>query len=425
MQIGLPPNFSSKNSGQLSTVDIVIVGGGMVGASLAAALSSLPLQVALVEAFPTDVSQASGYDDRAIALSYGSQQILQGMGIWDEMAEAANPIDSIHVSDRGHFGATRLNAKQQKVPALGYLIQARTYSEVVDNFLSKKNVQIIQPAKLDAVEASEDALIVSISNGSATQKIQTKLLVACDGANSAVRQMADVRATTHDYQQVAIIANVTTEVLHQNRAFERFTQQGPIALLPMSDNRCSLVWTLTSDNYQAVLDLSDEAFLTALGDAFGYRLGRFTRVGRRSSYPLKLTESAELTANRLAIIGNAAHSLHPVAGQGLNLALRDIADLADQIAAAVKLDKDIGSVEILNAYAAMRQKDTSRTIQYTDSLVKLFSNDGFLLGHARAAGLTLVDRLLPLRSLLAQQSMGLVNRQSRLARGLPLLKGST
>ena len=272
------------------------------------------------------------------------------------------------------------------------------------------------------VKVDDESLLASITNDGNYQKLQAKLLIACDGANSAIRQMSGVGATTHDYKQVAIIANVTTEEPHENRAFERFTKQGPIALLPMSDSRCSLVWTLSSDNYQAVLDLSDDEFLSALEDAFGYRLGRFIRVGQRSSFPLKLTKSAQITAPRLAIIGNAAHSLHPVAGQGLNLALRDIADLADKVAGAVTEGQDLGSVEVLSAYAEMRQKDTTHTIQYTDSLVKLFSNDNFLLGHARAAGLTIVDRLLPLRSLLAKQSMGLANRQSRLARGLPLLK---
>ena len=406
----------------VQNADVVIVGGGMVGASLAAALSSLPLEVALVEAFPSELTQQAGYDDRAIALSYGSSQILQGIGVWDAVAEAANPIDSIHVSDRGHFGATRLNAKQQKVPALGYLIEARTYGQVLNSFLANTNVRLIQPAQVDTVKVDDESLLASITNDGNYQKLQAKLLIACDGANSAIRQMSGVGVTTHDYKQVAIIANVTTEEPHENRAFERFTKQGPIALLPMSDSRCSLVWTLSSDNYQAVLDLSDDEFLSALEDAFGYRLGRFIRVGQRSSFPLKLTKSAQITAPRLAIIGNAAHSLHPVAGQGLNLALRDIADLADKVAGAVTEGQDLGSVEVLSAYAEMRQKDTTHTIQYTDSLVKLFSNDNFLLGHARAAGLTIVDRLLPLRSLLAKQSMGLANRQSRLARGLPLLK---
>ena len=398
---------------QTESMDIVIAGGGMVGASLAVALSGLQLKVALIEASPVQLTQQPGYDDRAIALSYGSSQILKGMGVWKDVAEAANPIDSIHVSDRGHFGATRLNAKQQKVPGLGYLIQAQAYGQVVNKFLEGSSVRILQPAKIEAVETTDTTQNISIMSESGNETIQTKLLVACDGGSSEIRNMSGVRATTYDYQQVAIIANITTEVPHENKAFERFTEQGPIALLPMSDNRCSLVWTLEASNYQSVLDLDDDAFLKALGDAFGYRLGRFTRVGRRSSFPLALTQSSKLTSDRLAIIGNAAHALHPVAGQGLNLALRDIADLAEQIASAARDQEDVGSIELLNAYAAIRQKDTMRTIQYTDSLVKLFSNQNFLLGHARAAGLTIVDRLVPLRTLLAKQSMGLTSQPSR------------
>ena len=406
----------------VETADIVIAGGCMVGASLAVALSRLPLNISLVEAAPADVIHQAGYDDRAIALSYGSSQILQGMGIWPEVVTEANPINSIHVSDRGHFGATRLSAAQQKVPALGYLIEAQAYQRVLNQFLSSSSVQLIQPAQISELTVSDKHVIASVvANHGEPIKVHSQLLIACDGGGSAVRQMAGVPAKSHDYKQVAIVANVTTEEVHNNRAFERFTEQGPIALLPMSGNRCSLVWTLNSDNYQTVLELSDQDFLDALGDAFGYRLGRFARVGRRGSFPLFLTQSEQLTAPRMAIIGNAAHSLHPVAGQGLNLALRDIADLAECIATALEGGDDIGAQSTLSSYAKMREKDTANTIRFTDSLVKLFSNDQFLLGHVRAAGLSAVDRILPLRGLLAKQSMGLVNRQSRLAQGLPLV----
>ena len=407
---------------QQDVSDIVIAGGGLVGASLAVALSALPIKIVLVEAFPAMVTQRAGYDDRAIALSHGSSQILQGMGIWESVAQAANPIDSIHVSDRGHFGATRLNAKQQKVPALGYLIEARNYGQVLNKYLRDSNVRILQPSKIDSIKPRGEALTMLVSMDGGEEEIAAKLLIACDGESSAIRQMAGVDATIHDYQQVALIANISTEMPHENRAFERFTEQGPIALLPMSENRCSLVWTLATGQYQEILDLTDKNFLAALGDAFGYRLGRFTRVGKRSSFPLRLTTSAQLTASRIAIVGNAAHSLHPVAGQGLNLALRDIADLSGLVADAFSRDEDIGSAKLLTTYAAMRDKDTVRTIQYTDSLVKIFSNEHFLLGHARGIGLAAVDRLPPLRSLLAKQSMGLANRQSRLSRGLPLRK---
>ena len=409
--------------------DVLIVGGGMVGASLAVSLKDLPIRIGLVEAYPFEEPQQPAYDDRAIALSYGSSQILQGMGVWSSIKAETTAIDSIHVSDRGHFGATRLTAQKQQVPALGYLIQSRDYGTVLQQALEQSNVTLIQPAQVEFIEELDEALAVSItqkmdvdSSSELESVLSTKLLVACDGANSKVRAMAGIDVDQHDYQQVAIIANISTEKPHNNQAFERFTDQGPIALLPMSENRSSLVWTLNTENYEAIMALDDAKFLQELGKVFGYRLGRFTKAGKRSAFPLKLSSAQQLTANRVAVIGNAAHALHPVAGQGLNLALRDVADLAGQIAEAVVQERDVGDPTLLNAYAALRKGDTSQTIRYTDSLIKLFSNNQFLLGHARAAGLMLVDRLPPFRKLLAKQSMGLAHRQSRLARGLPLLK---
>jgi len=413
---------------QTPSYDVLIAGGGMVGASLAVALSRLPIKIGLVEAYPFKESEQPAYDDRAIALSYGSSQILKGMGIWSSVEAAASPINSIHISDRGHFGATRLNAKQQKVPALGYLIQSRDYGEVLQQVLQNSYVTLLQPASLSALERRDKALdvtIESVGEGAEQQQLSTKLLVACDGANSAVRTMAGIEHSIHDYQQVAIIANVTTHKPHKNQAFERFTDQGPIALLPMSKNRSSLVWTLNSDNYQAILDLDEASFLKALGEAFGYRLGRFTKVGERSVFPLKLTTANELIAPNVAVIGNAAHALHPVAGQGLNLALRDVAELAEQVALALESGQEVGSMSMLHDYAEQRRSDTQTTIRYTDSLVKLFSNDNFFMGHGRAVGLMAVDRLPLFRQVLAKQSMGLAHRQSRLSRGLPLLKESS
>ncbi|PWQ94566.1 2-octaprenyl-6-methoxyphenyl hydroxylase [Leucothrix arctica] len=410
---------------QTASYDVLIAGGGMVGASLAVALSRLPLKIALVEAYPLNDSGQTAYDDRAIALSYGSSQILKGMGVWSSIEAAASAINSIHISDRGHFGATRLTAEQQKVPALGYLIQSRDYGEVLQQALIDSDVSLLQPASVSGLLNNHSEIEVSIQNNDDkldVKQVTTKLLVACDGANSAIREMSGIESTVHDYQQVAIIANISTSKPHKNQAFERFTEQGPIALLPMSKNRSSLVWTLTVDNYQAILDLDDASFLKALGEAFGYRLGRFTKVGARSAFPLKLTTANNLIAPRVAIVGNAAHALHPVAGQGLNLALRDVADLAEQVAQALDNDQDIGSMSVLHEYAEQRQSDTQATVRYTDSLVKLFSNDNFLLGHARAVGLMAVDRLPLFRQLLAKQSMGLTHRKSRLSRGLPLLK---
>lgn len=409
--------------------DVLIVGGGMVGASLAVALKDLPLKIGLVEAYAFEEPQQPAYDDRAIALSYGSAQILKGMGVWSPIEAMVTAIDRIHVSDRGHFGATRLTAKQQNVSALGYLVQSRDYGAVLQKSLADSEVTIIQPAQVESIEALNDRLsarIIQKTDSESAAALETvvssRLLVACDGAHSTVRTMTGIEVDGHDYQQVAVIANVTTEKPHDHQAFERFTEQGPIALLPMSEGRSSLVWTMHADKVDAVMGLGNADFLKALGEAFGYRLGRFTKVGERSTFPLKLSVTKQLTANRVAIIGNAAHALHPVAGQGLNLALRDIADLAEHIAGAAITKQDVGGLGVLNAYAERRKADTRRTVRYTDSLVKLFSNDQFVLGHARATGLMLVDRLPVFRRVLARQSMGLGHCHSRLARGLPLLR---
>ena len=247
------------------------------------------------------------------------------------------------------------------------------------------------------------------------------MLVASDGTQSKIRDLSGVGVDRSEYHQSAVIANISTEKPHNNQAFERFTDDGPIALLPLSDNRCSLVWTHNTKNGKNDLDatmaLDDKAFLKKLGKEFGYRLGRFTKVGKRSSFPLALVTSQKNTASRTAIIGNASHTMHPVAGQGLNLALRDIAVLADLVA---QHSADLGNAELLQQYEAQRAGDVKTTVRYTDSLVRLFSNDNFLLGHARAGGLMAVDRVSPLRNWVTRQSMGINYRQSRLARGLKL-----
>ena len=405
--------------------DVLIVGGGMVGASLAVALIPLNLNVAMVDAFEFGVSEQPSYDDRAIALSYGSSRIYQGMGLWDELQPKTTRIDRIHISDKGHFGATRLSAKKEKVPALGYLVESRILGKQLYEVLAKSKVEMITPATVTALEKSDTGLSVSIQQGQNEKKITSRLLVASDGTQSKVRELSGIGSSQADYQQAAVIANVSTEEPHNNQAFERFTDNGPIALLPLSDNRCSLVWTHSTKNgnndLEETLALDDQAFLQKLAKAFGYRLGSFTKVGKRSSFPLSLVTAQHFTAYRTAIIGNAAHTMHPVAGQGLNLALRDIAVLADLIAdyAGTK-NSDIGSADLLQAYEKQRTGDVKTTVRYTDSLVRLFSNDNFLLGHARAGGLLAVDRLSPLRNWVTRQSMGINYRQSRLARGLSL-----
>lgn len=400
--------------------DVLIVGGGMVGASLALALKPLNLKLGLVEAVAFGGQSQPAYDDRSVALSYGSSQIYQGMGIWNKLATQVAAIQQIHVSDRGYFGATRLTAQQEAVPALGYVVESRALGRVLFEALAQSAIEVISPATVYALEQNNEYAQVKIERQGITDTLQTRLLVIADGAKSPLREQLGIRVKTHDYQQTAIIANVSTDLPVIGVAYERFTSSGPLALLPMTQERYSLVWTHKTSELEASLALSDAEFLQKLQQVFGYRQGRFIKVGQRSSYPLSLVKSEAEVQGRAVLIGNASHSLHPVAGQGLNLALRDVATLSDLLATQAREQGDCGAAELLTTYQMARQPDYARVIGYTDSLVKLFSTEFPLIGHLRAGGLLAVDRITPLRKLLTQQSMGLGFRQSRLARGLAL-----
>lgn len=426
---------TQQHQSQQPHYDIVIVGGGMVGASLAIALSPLKLNIALVDAFEHNSTKQPSYDDRSIALSYGSSLIFKGMRLWDSLKENTTEIKQIHVSDRGHFGAARLTAKKEKVPALGYLVESRLLGQQLFNALAESNVEQIIPARIINLNPSDDAIHIDLDKDEKSISISADLMIAADGTNSKVRELSGITTKKSDYRQSAIITNVSTEKPHNGEAFERFTDEGPIALLPMSDNRCSLVWTHDTKNGSEKLDatmaLDDQAFLQNLGESFGYRLGNFTKVGKRSAYPLSLLTADKNTADRTVIIGNASHTLHPVAGQGLNLALRDVAVLSDLVAEVMVANASDSSKvcktaiqDLLDRYEAFREGDINNIVRYTDSLVRVFSNDNFLLGHARAGGLIAVDRVAPIRKWLTRQSMGINYRQSRLARGLALRASS-
>jgi 2-octaprenyl-6-methoxyphenol hydroxylase len=405
--------------------DLIIIGGGMVGASLAISLAQQPLRIALIEAAPmrTDATPAN-YDDRAIALSFGSRRIFDGIGLWPDIAAQATAIEHIHVSDQGRFGFTRLDAKQEKVEALGYVATARQLGEVLMGRLQQcENLTIISPATLTELKLGNDhatAVIKHDNNNGKTESLTSKLVIAADGGNSHVRRQLDIRTTERDYGQTAIIANITPEKPHNHIAYERFTRNGPLALLPMPDNRCSLVWTRAPQDAERVMTLNDEDFLAELQPCFGKRLGRFVKVGKRNCYPLKLIQAQEQVRNRLALIGNAAHTLHPIAGQGFNLGLRDVATLAQNIVDAFHAGDDIGALSVLEDYAQWRERDHRQVIGFTNTLVQTFSNRFPPLALARNLALVATDVVPPLKHLLARHSMGIAGKLPRLARGLPL-----
>lgn len=415
--------------------DLIIIGGGLVGASLACALSASPLRIAIVEAFPFKSDTSSyhpAFDARSVALSYTSKQVFDGIGLWESVNKlGVAEIKNIHVSDRGHAGVTRLNAGDENVDALGYVIETRVIGLALFEALKqRKNVTLIAPAKLKDFELSEEKATVTIESSNAdnlveSKKLNAKLLVAADGDDSVVRRLSGVRIKQHNYEQSAVIANIASDQPHQNQAFERFTDSGPLALLPMAaskedENRYSLVWTINSKEQEEMLSWDDEKFLQKLQQRFGTRAGAFLKVSSRHAYPLSFMQAKEHVRERLAIIGNAAHSLHPVAGQGFNLGLRDVAALSQVIIDAHRSHNDIGALTTLQLYADWRQRDHVQTAMATDGLVKLFSNNFLPLAALRNFGLLVVDLVPPLKKVFARHAMGFVGKLPRLARGLKL-----
>ncbi|MCI0508143.1 MAG: 2-octaprenyl-6-methoxyphenyl hydroxylase [Gammaproteobacteria bacterium] len=406
--------------------DLVIAGGGMVGASLACALGNQPLRIAMIEAHNQKLDTPPSYDDRAIALSWGTSQIFRALGLWERLAVKSTAIKQIHVSDRGHFGVTRIDNQEEHVEALGYVITARDLGQVLYGALSQySNLTILKPAQLTdlAFTDTEAHATITVNHGTndATREdCSSKLIVAADGGGSSVRQLLNIDTRQYDYRQTAITANVSVSRPHNNVAFERFTAQGPLALLPMEGNRCSLAWTRQNKVADSILALSDEEFLRQLQREFGNRLGRFTRVGQRSAYPLQLLKASAQVMKRVALIGNAAHTLHPIAGQGFNLGMRDVAALAQIVIEQHTAGRDIGLLQALQPYQQWRQRDHQSIIGFTDSLVKIFSNRFAPLALARNLGLIATDIIPPLKHTLAQYTMGMAGKLPRLARGLPL-----
>jgi 2-octaprenyl-6-methoxyphenol hydroxylase len=398
--------------------DVAIAGGGMVGLSLAAALGSLPLDVAVIEPVAPDADEQPSFDARTTALSNGSRRVLEGVGAWSAIAGQATPIRRIHVSERGAFGTAILTAEEQGVAALGHTIENRLLGRALRGRVAECPRIRVVPARVTRVESEAGAIRLGTDAGPA---IEAKLVVAADGARSAVRAALGVEARIDDYGQHAVVAHLDTARFHDYTAYERFTPTGPLAVLPIGEGRSSVVWTLAPEAAKRALGLDDAAFLSELQGVFGLRLGRFTRIGRRQAYPLALTQAARLTAPRAVILGNAAQSLHPVAGQGFNLALRDVAMLAELLADAK--DADPGAPGLLARYADWRAPDRGAVVRFTDSLVRGFGVDLAPLRQARGHGLFLFDLLRPVKHEFARRTMGLAGRQPRLVRGLPLEGG--
>lgn len=402
--------------------DVVIVGGGMVGASLACALGESGLSIAVVEAVAPGQPGQPSYDDRTIALAYSSRRIFEGIGVWGSIAQrSACPIEHIHISDRGHFGFTRLHAEDMNIAALGYVAETRALGAALYEAMSAyANVTLICPAQVTDINVQQDAAVLTLMHDNKTRTLTTRLAAAADGGDSPLRRAVGIEASKREYDQTAIIANVTPGHDHGNVAYERFTSTGPLALLPMLENRCAVVWSTPRNNVDTILGWDDDTWLAELQQRFGDRLGKFSRAGKRVAYPLALTKVRKSVVERVVLIGNAAHTVHPVAGQGFNLGLRDVATLAQVVVDARREGKDIGSLDVLAPYARWRQRDNQRVASFTDGLIRIFVNDHLPLIIARNLGLSLVNLFPGLKRSFVKRTSGLNGRLPRLARGLPL-----
>ncbi|ELB2167513.1 2-octaprenyl-6-methoxyphenyl hydroxylase [Vibrio parahaemolyticus] len=388
--------------------DVVIAGGAMAGATLALAIEHLSqgaLRVAVVEPFKAQSDQHPGFDSRSIALSYGTVNLLRHLELWSAIEPFSTPIEHIHVSDRSHAGMTDITKHDVGVEALGYVVELADVGRVYQELLTHSTaIDLYCPDSAKHITRTQENVTLELASG---ELLNAKLLVAADGAVSQCCQQIGLELSEHDFDQVAVIANIVTQEPHQGRAFERFTENGPVALLPMSDNRMSLVWCLRPDDAQIVMELSESEFLERLQQDFGWRLGAMQKVGLRASYPLLLRHRKQNISHRFAIVGNAAQTLHPIAGQGFNLGIRDVVTLAEEL---VKQGEDVGRYQGLIRFSRRREADRNETIWLTSSLVHVFSNDLLAMRIGRNTALAAMDNLSFFKQPLLRHTLGLVKR---------------
>lgn len=389
---------------------LAIIGGGLVGASLALALQQGARErgwsIHLIEPFaPGDQYQPS-YDARSTALSYGTRLIYQRLGVWERIAERAEPITHIHVSDRGHLGATRLDAHAERVPALGYVVENAWIGHCLWQALDERVVQLHCPAEVERMKPVSDGWQLTLAGG---RQLDCALAVLADGGRSALREQLGVAVSRSPYGQTALIANVTPGKPHGGQAFERFTEAGPMALLPVRDNRCALIWSRSHADASRLAAADEASFLNELQQAFGFRLGAFQQVGARHLYPLALIESAEQVRRGLVVLGNAAHSLHPIAGQGYNLSLRDAEMLALTLLGS---DAPLGELAVLQKYHQRQRLDQQLTVGFSDQLTRLFGDSGLMTRLGRNFGLLALDLMPAAKGWFARQAMGLGVRET-------------
>ena len=408
MQISNPDKF----------YDLVVVGAGMVGASFCCALENLlresPISVLVIEAIAPNngLVKQSSFDARSTALSFGSRKIFEEFAVWQELGAAVSAIDEIQVSDRGRLGAVSLSAQEQKVDAFGYVVENKRLGEVLNaRLLGSDKINLLSPAAVSSIKATEGGMQLRLQHGDSDAIVDTSLVVLADGGKSPVCEQLGISQSIERYDQHALIANIVFEKPHNNIAYERFTDTGPLAILPLQaidgTNRGSLVWTLSVEQAAEFREMYEEQLLSLLQERFGFKLGKITNIGERFVYPLSLSLAKEQVRPGLALLGNVAHTLHPVAGQGLNLALRDARVLVDVLGKAMQQGAALGDMSMLSEYVARQEADQALTTQFTHNITKLFSSNNDAKVWLRKFGLLAIELSPRVRHSLAERAMGL------------------
>lgn len=404
--------------------DVLIVGGGLVGSALANALRALPLDVVLAETGDVRRQEQPGFDARATALANGTRQILEHLGIWQNVAREAQAITRIHVSERGRFGAARIEAADEGVAALGYTVENRRLGAALWKSLEDaESLRVIAPARCLSIDRRGDGIEALLDAGAERKRVVARVIVAADGARSGLRDALGTAVRRDDYAQTAVIFNCRPKRTLDGLAIERFTAHGPLAVLPLPDERAGVVWSVASHDADALLDLDAAALGVRLDAELGGRLGAIERIGARASFPLHRIQARRLVGERTVLLGSAAVNVHPVAGQGFNLAMRDIAWLVQVFADALstRTDGDIGATAVLDEYARMRERDQAAVAGLTHGLIRLFGLPVPGAGMLRGIGLCLFDVVPGAKRLFARQAMGRAGRAARLLCGQPLV----
>ncbi len=398
--------------------DIVVVGGGMVGASFACALTDAvddnKFSVLVVEAaaFDKNLAKKSSFDARSTALAHGSKRIFHKIGLWQQLENVATAINEIHVSDKGRLGSVQLSSEEQEVDALGYVLENQDLGNALSTTMEQStNIDLLRPASVSSIKVIQNGMNLQLRYDNRGIDLDASLVILADAGKSPICKQLGIEQSIERYDQYALISNIVFEKPHNNVAFERFTDTGPLAVLPLQSidgkNRGSLVWTLTESQALEFKEMSKEILLERLQERFGYRLGKIQDIGERFSYPLNLSLAKEQVRPGIVLLGNVAHTLHPVAGQGLNLALRDAQALVDVLCNAGKQSRSPGEMNVLLEYIKKQERDQVQTTGFTHKITQLFSSNNEANAWLRKFGLIVIDTFPKVRRSFVERAMGL------------------